>query len=170
MDENIVIRTMVKSDIIAFYTAFKEQVWNKPAEIFEKYFKEQEVKERYVIVAEINNEVAGYATLLPKDKNGPYSNMDIPTVCDFNVIIKYQNRGIGTLILDKTEKIAAETCNRICLGVGLHSGYGSAQRMYVKRGYIPDGTGVWFNNANLKQYAECINNDDLILYMSKQLV
>lgn len=31
----------------------------------------------------------------------------------------------------------------VCIGVGLHAGYGSAQRMYVKRGYIPDGTGVW---------------------------
>lgn len=170
MNKNIVIRTMIKEDIIAFYTAFKAQGWNKPVEIFEKYYNEQEQEKRKVIIAEFNGEVAGYTTLLPNDENGPFANMNIPTVCDFNVLIKYQNRGIGTLILDKVEKNAAETCDKICLGVGLHRGYGSAQRMYVKRGYVPDGSGVWYNDSNLEPYSECENDDDLILYMSKQLI
>jgi hypothetical protein len=52
----------------------------------------------------------------------------------------------------------------ICLGVGLHNGYGQAQRMYVKRGYIPDGSGVWFNDVNLEQYADC-KNDDKLFYI-----
>lgn len=39
---------------------------------------------------------------------------------------------------------AAETSDTVCLGVGLHSGYGAAQRMYVLRGYVPDGSGVWY--------------------------
>lgn len=34
--------------------------------------------------------------------------------------------------------MAAETSDTVCLGVGLHSGYGAAQRMYVLRGYVPD--------------------------------
>lgn len=59
---------------------------------------------------------------------------------------------------------------KICLGVGLHYGYGPAQRLYVKRGYIPDGSGVWYQNKILEQYADCNNNDDLILYMSKDLL
>lgn len=33
--------------------------------------------------------------------------------------------------------MAAETSDTVCLGVGLHSGYGAAQRMYV-----PDGSVV----------------------------
>lgn len=51
----------------------------------------------------------------------------------------------------------------------MHSGYGSAQRMYVKRGYIPDGSGVWYNDAVCGQHADCCNDDNLILYLSKQL-
>ena len=170
MNKNILIREMVKDDIITFYTAFKEQGWNKPVEIFEKYYREQEEKKRKVIVAEIDGEPVGYTTLLHNDQNGPFANMNIPTVCDFNVLVKWQGRGIGTLILDEVEKIVAKTCDKICLGVGLHNGYGSAQRLYVKRGYVPDGTGVWYNDSNLKPYSECKNNDDLILYMSKQLI
>ena len=56
----------------------------------------------------------------------------------------------------------------VTLGVGLHKGYGPAQRLYVKRGYIPDGSGLWFNNEPLAPYAPCENSDDLVLYFSKK--
>jgi len=39
--------------------------------------------------------------------------------------------------------------------------------MYVKRGYIPDGTGVWYNGSQLEPYTKCENNDDLTLYFLK---
>ena len=53
---------------------------------------------------------------------------------------------------------------------GLHSGYGSAQRMYAKRGYIPDGTGVWYRDKPCAQYeTEIANDDDLVLFLSKKL-
>lgn len=54
-----------------------------------------------------------------------------------------------------------------CHMVGIHSGYGAAQRIYVKRGYIPDGNGVWYQGKPLEQYAPCCNDDDLLLFMSK---
>ena len=37
----------------------------------------------------------------------------------------------------------------VSLAVGLHTGYGQAQRLYIKRGYIPDGTGVWYQGQTL---------------------
>jgi hypothetical protein len=40
--------------------------------------------------------------------------------------------------------------------------------MYVKRGYIPDGTGVWYNGKISEAYSNCVNDDDLVLYLSKQ--
>ena len=57
----------------------------------------------------------------------------------------------------------------VSLGVGLHYGYGSAQRMYVKRGYIPDGTGVWWKGEVLEQYAPCENDDELNIFFTKKL-
>ena len=41
--------------------------------------------------------------------------------------------------------------------------------LYVKRGYIPDGNGVWYQEKTLEQYAPCCNDDDLVLFMSKKL-
>lgn len=82
---------------------------------------------------------------------------------------KYRKRGIGSKLMDVAEQIASEYSDTVCLGVGLHAGYGSAQRMYVKRGYIPDGTGVWYQDAVCGQNADCRNDDDLVLYFSKKL-
>ena len=45
-----------------------------------------------------------------------------------------------------------------------------AQRMYVKRGYIPDGSGVWYHDMQCIQYETvCTIDDDLVLYLSKKL-
>ena len=160
---------MVKTDIEDFFEEFATQGWDKSRILFEHYFEEQESNKRQIFVATLDGKVAGYATLLQNDVNGAFKNRNIPTICDFNVLIKYQKQGVGTALLDEIENKVKEYSNIICLGVGLHEGYGSAQRMYVKRGYIPDGSGVWYKDEILSPYASCNNDDDLVLYFSKQL-
>lgn len=167
--EDLMIRSMLKSDIDKLVRGFLEQNWHKPFELFNDYYNQQENNERVVIIAEVNDEVAGYVTLLSSAKDGPFADSKIPEIVDFNVLIKYQKRGIGNKIMDVVETIAKEKCEYVSLSVGLHYGYGSAQRMYVKRGYLPDGTGVWYNGKQLEQYAKCENDDDLTLYFLKSL-
>lgn len=107
--------------------------------------------------------------LYPDTGVGPFAFQKIPVISDFIVFEKYQHKGIGDKILDAAEKKATEMSEKVQLGVGLHSGYGSAQRIYIKRGYIPDGSGVWYNNEPLAQYADCKNDDELVLFMTKEL-
>ncbi len=71
--------------------------------------------------------------------------------------------------MDAAEETAAGYGDSVYLAVGLHSGYGSAQRMYVKRGYVPDGSGVWYGEAVCPAYGPCRNDDDLVLYFLKRL-
>ncbi len=70
--------------------------------------------------------------------------------------------------MDVAEQIAFEHADTVYLGVGLHSGYGAAQRMYIKRGYVPDGSGVWYGDKVCEQYAPCVNDDELNLYLYKK--
>ena len=167
--DNFVIRSMVKCDIERLVNGFAEQGWNKPQEQFTDYYNQQENNEKYVIVAELNGDVAGYVTLLPYAGTGPFAYKSIPEIVDFNVLIKYQKRGIGNKIMDMAESLAKDKSDYVSLSVGLHSGYGSAQRMYVKRGYIPDGTGIWYRGKQLEPYSKCENNDELTLYFLKSL-
>lgn len=76
---------------------------------------------------------------------------------------------MGSKLMDVAEEIAAKYSDTVYLGVGLYSGYGSVQRMYVKRGYIPDGSGVWYGSGVCTPYSQCCNDDDLNLYLSKKL-
>lgn len=72
--------------------------------------------------------------------------------------------------MDAAEQIAAQHGDTVCLGVGLCREYGSAQRMYVQRGYIPDGSGVWYQNRQCVQYeTTCTIDDDLVLFLSKKM-
>lgn len=167
--DSLIIRKMYQSDIEKFVEGFTTQNWHKPNELFEGYYTRQESKEQIVIVAEIDNQVAGYVTLLPSASTGPFASKNIPEIVDLNVLIKFQKNGIGNKMMDVVESIAKEYSKFVSLAVGLHYGYGSAQKMYVKRGYIPDGSGAWYKGQQLEQYAQCANDDDLTLYFFKQI-
>ena len=99
----------------------------------------------------------------------PFAGKGYPEIVDFAVLEKFRTRGVGSALMDEAERIAGTYADTVFLGVGLHAGYGSAQRMYAKRGYIPDGSGVWYRNRVCEPYTPCENDDDLILYLSKKL-
>ena len=164
---NCTIRNMIKSDIESLSHGFMNQGWPGREEILARYFLEQESGEREVLGTEIDGAVAGYVTILPSAKHGPFAEV-YPELSDFNVFEPFQNQGIGNLLLEEAEKRVKLISDKVTLGVGLHSGYGPAQRLYMKRGYIPDGTGVWYQNQPLEMNATIQNNDDLVLYLSKK--
>ena len=161
------IRKMQEYDIKNLSQGFINQGWPGREEILARYFLEQECGEREVLVAEVEGALAGYITILPCAKQGPFAEI-YPELSDFNVFEPFQNQGIGNLLLEEAEKRVRLISDKVTLGVGLHSEYGSAQRLYIKRGYIPDGTGVWYRNQPLEMNDTIQNNDDLVLYLSKK--
>ncbi|WP_049537028.1 GNAT family N-acetyltransferase [Streptococcus pseudopneumoniae] len=161
------IRKMQESDIKDLSQGFISQGWPGREEILSRYFLEQECREREVLVAEVGGALAGYITIFPCAKQGPFAEI-YPELSDFNVFEPFQNQGIGNLLMEEAEKRVKLISDKVTLGVGLHSGYGPAQRLYIKRGYIPDGTGIWYQNQPLKMNDTIQNNDDLVLYLSKK--
>lgn len=55
------------------------------------------------------------------------------------------------------------------MDVCLNSGYGPAQRLYIKRGYVPDGKGVYYEEKVCETDAVCKNDDELTLCLVKEL-
>ena len=161
------IRKMQESDIKDLSRGFMNQGWPGREEILARYFLEQKNGEREVLVVEIDGAVAGYVTILPFAKHGPFAEV-YPELSDFNVFELFRNQGIGNQLLEEAEQGVKRFSGTVCLGVGLHLGYGPAQRLYIRRGYIPDGTGVWYRNQPLEMNATSQNNDDLVLYLVKE--
>ena len=169
METTCLIRTMQTSDVKELSQGFINQGWPGREEILARYFLEQECGEREVLVAEVKGALAGYITILPCAKQGPFAEI-YPELSDFNVFEPFQNQGIGNLLMEEAEKRVKLISDKVTLGVGLHSGYGPAQRLYIKRGYIPDGSGVWYQNHRPAMDAICEDIGDLVLYLSKDLI
>lgn len=159
---------MQLSDIAAVNTSFVQQGWPLHTQVLHQYLHDQTTRQRRVFIAEEAGTIAGYVTLLPAALTSPFADK-LPEISDFNVFTKFQRHGIGSTLLDAAEQAAAQLAAAVSLGVGLHAGYGPAQRLYVKRGYVPDGSGVWYQDKPLPMNAPSRNDDDLVLYMSKAL-
>ncbi len=168
-DEIIYIRMMKEEDIDYFTNCFLDLKWGNRRNVLKEYFSEQKLLKRNVLVAEYNGSPVGYITLVYNAQVGPFAKKQIPEIKDFNVLPPYRKLGIGGLLMDCIEAVAKDKSSYVTLGVGMNKDYGSAQRMYVKRGYIPDGSGLWYGNKNLMPYENCQNDDDLNLYFIKQL-
>jgi len=168
-DRNITIHPMSSEDIEDIIKNYSDQGWNKPREVIIGYFDKQKNDNAYVFVAKYGKNLAGYTVLYKDTDVGPFAHKKIPVISDFIVFEKYQRNGIGGKILDAAELKALELSDNVQLAVGLHSGYGAAQRIYAKRGYVPDGSGVWYKDSPLEPYDDCQNDDDLVLYLLKNL-
>lgn len=168
-DGDLIIRNMIPSDAKAIADGEIAQGWNASPAKYEMRLRDQQSGLCTALTAEYAGEPAGYINVYFQPKTGAFAGKGMPEIVDFGVLEKYRCRGIGSRLMDAAETIAREHADRVYLGVGLHSGYGSAQRMYVKRGYLPDGSGVWYRDQVCTPYAPCENSDDLVLYLSKEL-
>lgn len=164
----IAIRQMRETDAEVFAHEECAQGWHSSEDKFRMRLRDQAAGKCAPLVAELNGEPAGYLSVYFSAEHGPFRDQGIPELVDFAVLEKFRRRGVGSALMDAAEEIAFARSRVISIGVGLHAGYGSAQRMYVRRGYIPDGSGVWFEDAPAKPYAPCVNGDDLVLYFSRE--
>lgn len=168
-DDNVLIRDLRESDAQLITDAEIAQGWDASINKYRMRLRDQAEGTSISLAAEYQKKIAGYINIYPDSKWGAFADQGLPEIVDFGVLEKYRRHGIGSRLMDTAEQIASRYADTVYLGVGLHSGYGSAQRMYVKRGYLPDGSGVWYHDQICEPYASCCNDDDLILYFSKKL-
>ncbi|MBR3493928.1 MAG: GNAT family N-acetyltransferase [Clostridia bacterium] len=169
-EEHLVIRDLRQSDAQILTDEEIAQGWHTDISKFLMRLSDQAEGKCVALAAEADGCPAGYVNVYRTGLGGAFQGQGLPEIVDFGVLEKYRRRGIGSRLMDVAEEIAGQYADVVWLGVGLHEGYGSAQRMYVKRGYIPDGSGVWYRHKPCEPYAEGIANDDeLVLYLSKRL-
>ena len=169
-DEQLLIRDMEAADAPLFCDAYTAQGWHPELAYYQMRLREHEEGKCVALTAEYQGQIAGQVYVYRDVQEGPFRGSGCPIIVDFGVLKKYQRRGIGSRLMDAAEQIAGQYADTVCLGVGLCAEYGSAQRIYAKRGYIPDGSGVWYRDKPCIQYETvCTIDDDLVLYMSKSL-
>lgn len=169
MNGNLVLRKIRKSDCPTISQAFQRQGWEKPISQYDRYVALQERGERDVIIAEWDEEFAGYLTIRWKSDYVSFRNQDIPEIVDFNVLKKFQRHGIGTCLMDEAEERIKKKSGFAGIGFGVYKDYGPAQILYINRGYIPDGNGLIKNSIPLKHGDTVTVDDSLVFFLTKKL-
>ncbi len=167
---DILIRDMVETDPQIITDEEHLQGWTHQK--IEKYLQRLEdarAGKCVALIAEYKGKVAGYFNVYPNSQGGSFGGKGLPELVDFGVLKKYRNHGIGNTLMQVADDIAHRYAKIVYLGVGLHKDYGAAQRMYIKREFIPDGSGLWWNGKNIEPYADLKNDDETAIYMSKEL-
>jgi len=149
--ETVQIRLLEARDPSIIAAAFTNMGWNKPETQYQRYLDEQVAGTRTCFVGIIDRQFAGYVTVNWQPIYAGFADLNIPEIQDLNVLTKYRRKGIASRLLNRAEIEAARRSDVVGIAVGLHPGYNAAQRLYAKRGYIPDGRGITYRNALWKR-------------------
>ncbi|WP_168207299.1 GNAT family N-acetyltransferase [Microlunatus elymi] len=122
------------------------------------------------LTARLDGTVVGLVTLRWTSNNPDFAAHNIPLVHQLMVVPGHRRTGIGTALLDAAERLAADR-GRTTVGitVGLFDQYGPAQRLYAKRGYVPDGKGACRARTPLCEGEIVTVDHSLILWLTKDL-
>ncbi len=159
------IRQASEVDIPALYDLY-HQMGKEDVGYFEACFE----KECFVLIASKNKCDIGFGVLNFEPKYTLYNKLDIPEIQDLNVVPEAREQGVGTALIEAFETIARDQGNlQIGISVGLTKGYGAAQRLYMRLGYLPDGYGVTYNREGVVVGRSYPMDDDLALMLLKSL-
>ena len=167
--ETVQIRILEESDPPSIAAAFEIMGWNKSETQYRRYLHEQAAGTRTCFVAIVDGQFAGYVTVNWQPTYAGFSDLSIPEIQDLNVLTTYRRKGIASSLLDRAEGEAARHSGVVGIGVGLHPGYNAAQRLYAKRGYIPDARGITYQNRFVEEGASVVVDDGLVMHLTKQL-
>ncbi|MEI6286802.1 MAG: GNAT family N-acetyltransferase [Bacillota bacterium] len=169
MASDMEIASFREEDIPEIVAAFRRLGWSKPAELYRGYLAEQQCNQRLVWIVRVDGVFAGYVTLCRHSHYPPFLSAGIPEIKDLNVLPQYRNNGIAMRLMDEAENAARAYSDTVGIGVGMYPDYGAAQRLYVKRGYVPDGRGLCYDYRQLQPGEPTINDDNLVLMLTKKL-
>ena len=157
-------------DVEWIEAAFPQMGSHKPEGYFGGLVRLQARDALVFLVAEApHGEYAGHLKLIWEPDYPGFRERGIPEIQDLNVLSQFRRKHVATLLVDEAERLAGERSSQVGIGFGLYSDYGPAQRMYVKRGYVPDGKGVAYHGRTAKPGQEVTVDDSLVLFLVKDL-
>jgi GNAT superfamily N-acetyltransferase len=169
MTPDLTVRLLADPDPEPISAAFDAVDWPKPVAQLRRYLAEQTEGRRLTFVAVRQGRIAGYVNLLWESEYPPFAAEGIPEISDFNVLPAHRRVGVGSALLDQAEAAAGTRGPTVGLGVGLYAAYGAAQRLYVRRGYVPDGRGIMAANRPVAPGTSIRIDDDATLMFTRRL-
>lgn len=122
------------------------------------------------LVAILGGRVVGIVSVLWESSYAGFRDRGIPLVHQVSVAGPSQRQGVATALLAAAEQLARDRgVTTLGITVGLTGGYGPAQRLYAKLGYLPDGRGACHGREPVPHGTQVTLDDDIILWLTKDL-
>ncbi len=163
IEGDIILREMDEADCKKLEEAFANKV-HGTTQLYTSYLKASRIGKRNTIVAYYKGQLAGYATIVWVSEYEGFQEEGIPEITDIEVLDAFKRKGIATRLMDELEKLALQHSEYCSVGVGLAEPYEPAQRLYAKRGYQPDGKGIFYiEHARIHEQIEIDDNQGLMM-------
>ena len=169
--EKLFIQNVAVDDLAPFRELVKALGEPDDDEYFTGLLEAQAEKRVELLLASYEGEVCAYGVLSWKPKYGLFKKLGIPEIQDLNVRPSHRRRGIAQAFIIHCENMArARGAEHMGIGVGLHSRFGPAQKLYVKMGYEPDGQGINYDRMQVTPGEIRPIDDQLCMMLVKSLV
>jgi GNAT superfamily N-acetyltransferase len=163
-DGDIILKDMERHECELIADAFSREGYSKPIKLYGSYFKQKEIGERDVIIAYHQNQIVGYVTIVWESNYEDFKEQNITEIIDIKVLDCFKKQGIAMKLMDEAEIRVAKVAKYCAAGVSLAEEYEAAQCLYAKRGYIPDGKGVFYMDQDtLSDQLEVDDNQGLMM-------
>lgn len=163
------IERIAPTDLAQVVQLFIQQVYPGDPEGAHQHFSDHSEGKADTFLAWVESSLAGYLTIRWQSNNPQFRQQNIPLIHHLGVFPQFQRQGIASHLMDAAEQLIATRATQAGITVGLFEAYGPAQRLYARRGYIPDGQGVCQGQRPLKQGEIVTLDHDLILWLTKDL-
>lgn len=163
-NQPVVLNLLASQYIPTLHAAFKKADWHKPREIFEDYLQRQHHGELMCLIASFDEKITGYITMVFFSQYPHLNKNNIPEIRDLNILPEYRGKGIANILMEEAENILFIDHPTVCCRVGVYQECGDIQQLVIRRGYIPDGNGL-FNQNGAVHFGDSITVDDDIVFL-----
>ena len=114
-------------------------------------------------------EPVGVVTVRWNCQYPPFLAEGIPFIQNIEIRHDLRGRGVGSRVMEAVEQFVGRRTHRLGICVALFDAYGPAQRLYAKRGYVPDGRGACQRFTPLRRGDRITLDDDHLIWLVKEL-
>jgi len=136
------IKLVRSEDLEWVVEMFVRQVYPDDLEGARHHFDDHAEGGSSTFLAFVQGELAGYITIRWQSENPLFRQENIPLIHDLLLFSAFRRQGIASRLMDEAEAVIATRASKAGITVGLFDAYGPAQRLYARKGCVPDSTIV----------------------------
>jgi len=126
-------------------------------------------RETSFVLAYEGSEPVGTVTIRWNPNYPLFRQAGIPFIQNIEIRHDLRGQGYGSRVMEAVEELIGRRSPQAGICVALFDAYGPAQRLYAKRGYVPDGRGACHRFTPLRRGEVITLGDDHLLWLVKAL-